>query len=56
MTSLLKLFSLETLINFLVAALSDLVRDPHSARARRVRLIVKALGAACDVFLARVPE
>lgn len=56
MSALLKLFSLETLIKFLVAALSDLVKNPHSERARRLRLIVKALGAACDVFLARVPE
>lgn len=51
MTSLLKLFSTETLIEFIIAYLVSTVKNPSSSKALKLRFIVTKLRDAANQYL-----
>lgn len=52
MNFILKLFSAETLISFVVELLSSRVKNPGSEKAYRLRAFVRKLHDASEQFLA----
>lgn len=54
MKALLKVFSIDTVIEFVVAWLASTIKRPNSIEAQRVVANVKRLRDACDSFLAKV--
>lgn len=54
MKSLLKVFSIDTIIEFIVAWLASTIKRPNSVEAQRVVANVKRLRDACDSFLSKV--
>lgn len=54
MKSLLKIFSIDTLIDFVTTWLASTIKRPNSVEAMRAIDGVKKLQKACDDFLSKV--
>lgn len=54
MKSLLKVFSIDTIIEFVVAWLASTIKRPNSIEAQRAINNVRRLRDACDNFLSKI--